>query len=276
MKIVLLPLGIFFAFVAAAQSDSTRAEQADTIRTRKWIITVQRNIPGSGNDKSSVLIKDQDAKKDSKSKKRKSGGGFDLGWSNYIDNTNYTQAASSGDVASGIGASDLKLKLGSSRNVNIWLLMDEAPLIKKTLQLQYGFGLELNNYFLDKQHVYVGKNPTYVYATTTSYKKAKLAADYLSVPLMLKLNLTPNRKSNPFTIAGGVSGGFLYAARFKTKNSGDITKIRSDFDLQRFKFSYVGELGLGPIKLYGSYAMKDMFRNELNMTPYAIGFRFVD
>jgi hypothetical protein len=277
MKIVLSSLGIFFAIVASAQSDSTRADQVDTIRTRKWVITIQRNTSGSGNDQTSIQHTDRQGKQENPNKKRRSGGGFDLGWSNYIDNTNYTQAAFRGDVASGIGASDLKLKLGSSRNINIWLLMEDAPLIKKTLQLQYGFGLELNNYFLDTRNVYVGKNPTYVYTTTTTpYKKAKLAADYLSVPLMLKLNLTPNLKRNPFTIAGGVSGGFLYSARFKTKNGGDISKIRSDFDLERFKFSYVGELGLGPIKLYGSYAMKDMFRNELNMTPYTIGFRFVD
>jgi hypothetical protein len=116
----------------------------------------------------------------------------------------------------------------------------------------------------------------YAYKGTEDYKKAKLAADYISVPLLLKFNLTPNRSKNPFTIAGGVSGGFLYSARFKTKINGDVNKIRDDFEINRFKFSYVGELGLGPVKLYGSYAMKDMFRNELNMTPYTIGFRFVD
>ena len=209
-------------------------------------------------------------------KKHTAAGGFDFGWSNYIDNTDYNKARLLGQTGPGIQSSDLKLKLSASRNINLWLLMNEAPLIKKTLQFQYGFGLELNNYFLESKNVYFGKNPTYVYATTTQYKKAKLAADYFSVPLMLKLNLTPKKNINPLTIAGGISGGFLYSARFKTKNSGDITKMRNDFDLNRFKFSYVGELGLGPIKLYGSYAMKDMFRNELNMTPYTIGFRFVD
>ncbi|MFM7670997.1 MAG: outer membrane beta-barrel protein [Bacteroidota bacterium] len=275
MKFLLITLGIAASLGAAAQSDSTRHWVKDTIYTPKWTITIQRNteksLPGSAN----LGRKDRNWHQ-KHTKKKGYGGGIDIGWSNYQDNTNYTQAAFSGDVASGITSSDLKLKLGSSRNINLWLIMDEAPLIKKTLQLQYGFGLELNNYYLDSKNVYFAKNPTYLYATTTPYKKAKLAADYISVPLLVKLNLTPHRKNNPFTIAGGVSGGFLYSARFKTKNSGDITKIRSDFDLERFKFSYVGELGLGPIKLYGSYAMKDMFRNELNMTPYAVGFRFVD
>lgn len=268
-------LSVLFALTATAQSDSTRTAQVDTVYTPKWIITIQRNMGKSGRDTNGLRIHDRDGISESK-KKRSYGGGFDFGWSNYIDNTDYNYAHMLGQVDLGILADDMKLKLGASRNVNIWFLMDETPLIKKTLQLQYGFGLELNNYFLDARNVYFGKNPTYVYASTTQYKKAKLAADYFSVPLMLKFNLTPNRKNNPFTIAGGVSGGFLYSARFKTKNSGDISKIRSDFELERFKFSYVGELGLGPIKLYGSYAMKDMFRNSLNMTPYTVGFRFVD
>lgn len=276
MKGALTSLSFLLALVTAAQSDSTRRVQVDSVFTPKWIITIQRNTDKSGNDTAGCRIQDRKDHTAQRKNKHSYGGGIDFGWSNYIDNTNYTQAAFSGDVASGIGASDLKLKLGASRNINLWFVMDEAPLIKKVLRLQYGFGVELNNYFLDSRNVYIAKNPTYVYATTTPYKKAKLAADYLSIPLLLKLNLTPHRKNDPFTIAGGVSGGFLYSARFKTKNSGDISKIRSDFDLERFKFSYVGELGLGPIKLYGSYAMKDMFKNELNMTPYTVGFRFVD
>ena len=276
MKVFLTSLSFLFALVVAAQSDSARTVVADTIRTSKWTITIQKNSDKCSMDSGGCCKKKTGFNYHTSKKKHSYGGGFDFGWSNFIDNTNYTQAVLSGDVASGIGASDLKLKLGASRNINIWFVMDDAPLIKKVLRLQYGFGIELNNYFLDSRNVYIAKNPTYVYATTTPYKKAKLAADYFSVPLLLKLNLTPHRKENPFTIAGGVSGGFLYSARFKTKNSGDISKIRSDFDLERFKFSYVGELGLGPIKLYGSYAMKDMFKNDLNMTPYTVGFRFVD
>ena len=275
MKYLLILLGIAIGLGAAAQSDSTRSLKTDTIYTPKWVITIQRNNEKSRPDSTDYYKKDRNWQQ-KHTKRNGYGGGIDIGWSNYMDNTNYTQAAFSGDVASGITASDLTLKLGASRNINLWLIMDDAPLIKKTLRLQYGFGLELNNYFLDSRNVYFGKNPTYIYATTSQHKKAKLAADYISVPLLVKLNLTPHRKNNPFTIAGGVSGGFLYSARFKTKNRGDITKIRSDFDLERFKFSYVGELGLGPIKLYGSYAMKDMFKNTLNMTPYTIGFRFVD
>jgi hypothetical protein len=103
-------------------------------------------------------------------------------------------------------------------------------------------------------------------------KKAKLAADYLTVPMMLNFNSSPE-KSNGLRLSAGVSAGFLYSARYKTKQNGDIQKIKNDFDLEPFKFSWVGEVGVGPITLYGSFAMNNMWSRGLNMKPYNIGFR---
>ncbi len=266
LSAVLLSTAVF------AQKTDQPGKQSDTISNNKLIIILGRDTKNTKTDTLRIFTR-----KSTKDQKKKStGGGIDIGFSNYVDNTNYTRAILQGDAAMGMTSEDLNLRLGNSWNVNLWFVLDEAPLIKKTLQLQYGFGLELNNYAFEQRNTYISKNPMYVYKGAENYKKGKLAADYLTVPLLLKLNLTPKRKDNPFTIAGGISGGFLYSARFKTKIKGDVSKIRDDFEINRFKFAYVGELGLGPIKLYGSYAMKDMFRNELNMTPYTIGFRFAD
>ncbi len=52
-----------------------------------------------------------------------------------------------------------------------------------------------------------------------------------------------------------------------------ISKTHSDFDLDRWKLSYVGEVLLGPVKLYGSYAFKNMWEKGLDQTPYTVGFR---
>jgi hypothetical protein len=54
---------------------------------------------------------------------------------------------------------------------------------------------------------------------------------------------------------------------------GDINKLKSDFDLERWKLSYVGEILLGTVKLYGSYAFKSMWDKGLDQTPYTVGFR---
>jgi hypothetical protein len=91
---------------------------------------------------------------------------------------------------------------------------------------------------------------------------------------MVNLNFTPNR-SEGFGLSFGVSGGYLYSARNKTITSDEgKKKSKDDFDLEKFKLSYIGELSLGPVKLYGSYAIKNMFERGLDMTPYNFGFRF--
>jgi len=44
--------------------------------------------------------------------------------------------------------------------------------------------------------------------------------------------------------------------------------------LEKWKLSYIAELSLGPVRFYGSLAMKNMYERGLDMTPYNFGFRF--
>ena len=117
------------------------------------------------------------------------------------------------------------------------------------------------------------KKPTSISEGATDFNKVKLAADYVTVPIMLNFNFTPNRKKG-FGISGGISAGYMYSTRYKTKEGGDVNKLKNDFDLERFKLSYVGEISLGPVRLYGSYAMKNMWEKGLDMKLYNFGFRF--
>jgi len=198
---------------------------------------------------------------------------LDLGFSNYNDESNYVNAALTGFVAPGINEDDLQLKGGKSRNVNVWFFMQKLNIVKHVVNLKYGLGLELNNYSFDNTKLAFAKNPTIISEGTTDFKKVKLAADYLTVPIMLNFNFTPNRK-NGFGISGGISAGYLYSSRYKSKTDDDVSKVKSNFDLESFKLSYIGELSLGPVRLYGSYAMKNMWEKGLDMTPYNFGFRF--
>ena len=197
---------------------------------------------------------------------------LDLGFSGYTDQSNYALARTIGFVAPNIGKDQLKLNMAASRNVNLWILMQRVNLVKHMLNLKYGVGLEMNNYRFEQENIQFQKNPTAIYLGMVEYNKVKLAADYITVPMMLNLNTSPE-KSNGLRLSAGVSAGFLYSSRFKTKEGGDIDKIRSDFDLEPFKFSWVGELGLGPITLYTSFAMNNMWNKGLDMRPYNAGIR---
>lgn len=255
-----------------AQTDTTatKAPEGDTIRIGGLVIIRK---PGS---------KDREVVRDKEYKMRNRRGDkpsnlstnwwiVDIGFSNYTDESNYTTAVADGFVAPGIGKDQLELKAGKSRNVNVWFFMQKLNVIKHVVNLKYGLGLELNNYHFDENVVF-DKNPTFISTSPDDFKKVKLAADYLTVPMMINFNFTPKRKKG-FGISAGVSAGYLYSARYKTKEDGDVKKVKNDFDLERFKLSYIGEIALGPVRLYGSLAMKNMWEKSLDMTPYNFGFR---
>ena len=205
----------------------------------------------------------------------------DLGFSNYIDDTEYGSLEAQA-YAPGSNESWFDLKNGKSRNVNIWIFMQKINMVKHAVNLKYGLGLELNNYYYKQPVRYFENtlaiaNPPRVFIDNTpnrSYKKSKLAADYLTVPVMLNFNFTPKRDKG-FGFSAGISAGYLYSARNKTVTSDEgKEKVKDDFELERWKISYVGEISLGPVRFYGSYALRNMFERGLNMTPYTFGFRF--
>lgn len=201
----------------------------------------------------------------------------DLGFANVENKTNYVQAVSQGILTPGMNGDNFKLRSIKSINVNIWLFHQRLNLIKHVVNLKYGLGVELNNYRFSDKRIRFNKTSTPLVDLNNKAEltKNKLAADYITVPAMLNFNFTPGKASwKSFGFSVGASAGYLYSAREKIKGGGDgIKKTKSDFELEPFKISYIGELQLGPIKLYGSMANKNMFSKGLDMTPYNLGIR---
>jgi hypothetical protein len=283
-RIFTLCIAICVAFTGFAQTDTTgkkTTDQGDTIRIGNMIII---RTPGSKNRE---IVRDRDLRIPG----RKSGGKpsnvstnfwiLDIGFSNYKDNTNYSSLAAQ-QYAPGSNASWFELRDAKSRNINFWFFMQKLNVAKHVVNLKYGLGLELNNYFY-QQNIRYDANPPAVanppivsldQTTDRDYKKNKLAADYLTVPMMINFNFTPNREKG-FGFSAGISAGYLYSARNKTITSDEgKRKAKDDFDLEKWKLSYIGELSLGPVRLYGSYALKNMYERGLDITPYTVGFRF--
>lgn len=276
-RIVVFLTGICFALTVTAQTDTTQQEKADTIRVGSMII-IKRGDGKSGGDNN---IQITTRRKSSYRRSNVSTNWFvlDIGVSRFDDNTDYTSAAVQNPTtgfAPGSNKDWFKLRNGKSINVNIWLFLQELNVVKHVVNLKYGLGVELNNYhFRYKDNIIFETQPTKVVLDpSTGYSKNKLAADYLTAPLMLNFNFTPDRRHG-FGFSAGVSAGYLYSARQKTKSSANgKEKVWDDFDLRPWKISYIGELQLGFVKLYGSFATQSMFEKGLDMTPYNIGIRF--
>ncbi len=269
MKRILLALcATAITMSSLAQTDSTKNEKVDTIRVGGMIIIKKKGK--DGDDEKKIQISNNKKKRTNVSTNWWI---VDIGFANVNDNTNYPAAVSSGFLAPGIGKDQLELRTGKSVNVNIWAFMQRLNIVKHVVNLKYGLGVELNNYHFDDERVRLQKNPTTIdLGHSADLKKNKLAADYVTVPVMLNFNFTPRHKKG-FGFSAGVSGGYLYSARQKIKNNDDKDKLHDDFDLKKWKVSYIGEVNLGPVRLYGSYATQNMWEKGLDQTPYTVGLR---
>jgi hypothetical protein len=288
-KTNLLPLLtlLFTSLFVTAQSDTNRVfSHTDTVRIGKFeIIKNERNAEGSH---SKIIFNRKSSSRKAFSKVSTNWFIFDFGFSNYIDKTDY---GNTGDflynrsAVAPLGKSDFNLKTGKSLNVNFWFFMRRINLIKTHVNLKYGFGIEYNNYrfksssnlsFLEKNPYLNNLQPKspVVIRDSISFSKNKLALNYLTVPLMVNFITNPANAKKGLSISMGISAGYLYGVRNKQKSDErGKEKNRGDYDLERFKLSYIAEMGLGPIRLYGSYSPNSIFSEGLIMKPYTIGIR---
>ena len=270
-----------------AQSDSTvlTKKESDTIRIGNIIIINRKN---SDDKQSSTNI--SVTKQERRQPKNVSTNWFivDFGFSNYVDRTNYSNTGNylynrtTPVRTAPLGTNDFNLDVTKSVNINIWFFMQRLNLIQHHVNLKYGLGVELNNYRYNSAVSYRKENPFVtgqapaptVFRDSVSFSKNKLAADYFTVPLMINFCTNTVNQNKGFSVSVGVSGGFLYNHRNKqVSEPRGKQKVENGLGLEQFKFSYIGEIGLGPVRLYGSYSPTSFYKKGLDMRPYTLGIR---
>ena len=261
-----------------AQIDTTGKEQkADTIKVGGMIIIKRPGEKREIKREKDVSIPERKSSKNSNVSTN--WWIIDLGFNNVRDNTVYGSADANSYLV-GIPPfteDEMKLRAGKSVNVNVWVFMQKLNIIKHVVNLKYGLGVELFNFRYKKNNniSYKEANPPYIFRDTVQFSKNKLAADYVTIPLMLNFNTTPRSGNKGLSFSAGVSAGYLYSNRNKQEsNERGKEKEKGDIGLNRFKLAYVGELGLGPIRLYGTYAITNLYDRGLDQQPYAVGIRF--
>jgi hypothetical protein len=211
---------------------------------------------------------------------------WDLGFSGYNDVTNYSSSATQKFLAPVMGTNfpttpplsknDFAFRTSRISNFNLWFFIQRMSLIKQVVNLKYGLGIESNNYFYKTgiQYEDLGAETLVRRNDWSEARKNKLVANYLTAPLMININTNPTNHKRGFQLSAGVSGGYLISSRQKTVAGGERSKVKSEFNLSPWKLAYVGELGLGAVRLYGSYAPKAMHQYGVDQRPYTVGLRF--
>ena len=284
----LLPLLtlLFTSLFVTAQSDTNRVfTQTDTVRIGKIEIIKYEDKTEGGHSK--IIFRSKSSRK-TFSKVSTNWFVFDFGFSNYFDKTDYGNTGNylyNRQGAAPLGKSDFNLNTGKSLNVNVWFFMQRINLIKKNVNLKYGLGIEYDNYryktssnlsYLEKNsylNSLQAPSPV-VIRDSISFSKNKLALNYITVPLMLNFITNSANSKKGLSLSMGLSAGYLFGVRNKQKSEErGKEKNRGDYDLERFKLSYIAEMGLGPVRLYGSYSPNSIFSKGLVMKPYTIGIR---
>lgn len=275
-------------FLNAQEKDTTIIPAADTIRIGSMVIVKKH---GSTPQKEKVAIEtvQQDiigpfvSVKFDKSKKNKKKSNIatsylniDLGFANYIDQTNNYTFASNAVMAGAPHSSALKLNNTKSSNFNLWLVQQKANLYKNKWNLKYGIGFEMFNFRFEQPISFRNDANNTVYIDNVSFSKDKLLVKYLTVPFQLNFNSNPDNKKGLYASLG-MSAGYLLNARNK-QISGDRGKQKTNgtFNLNDWRIATIGELGIGSFRIYGSAGLTNLFdKNVTNyeMTPYAIGIR---
>ena len=154
--------------------------------------------------------------------------------------------------------------------------MQKMNVYKHVVNLKYGLGYEMYNFRYDRSLSYRKDPSPYIFNDTVSFSKNKLFAGYITVPFMININTAPSKQKS-LSFSAGVSAGYLVASRNKqVSNERGKVKYKGDFDLEPFRLAAIGELGLGPVRLFGSYSLNKLHKSStgLDQTPYSFGIRF--
>ena len=267
-----------------AQTDST-AKNTDTVKVGNFIIIKKNNGSVNSSEKKESRNNNYEFKVERRPRKRSNISTnwwiMDLGFANMRDNTNYASAATGGyfktlrPADGAVNQNSYKLIPGKSSNVNIWFFMQKLNIVKHVVNLKYGLGLEMYNYRYDTRLSFRKDPQPFVFNDSIGFTKNKLYVEYLTVPIMLNINTTPDSRRG-FSFSAGVSAGYLTNSRNKQISAErGKQKIKGDFNFEPWRVAAIGELGLGPIRLYGSYSLNRLQSDitRVEQYPYTVGIR---
>ena len=203
---------------------------------------------------------------------------FDLGYANYRDESpQMAYLAIYPPSKYWVNSGSLKLDNRKASNFNIWIVQQKLNLYQHKINLKYGVGFEMFNFRFEQPVSFRNEPGKTLYMDDVNFTKNKLFTKYLTLPV--QLNFQPNPYSRKgFYASIGLSAGYLVDSRNK-QISAERGKQKYDgtFELNNLRFATIGELGIGGIRLYGSYGSINLFdknQSHFSLFPYAIGLRF--
>ena len=195
---------------------------------------------------------------------------LDLGFNTYLSDGKFNLPSE---------LNDFDLDYSRSVNVNMHIFRQRIGLIGNNLNFMYGLELAWNNYHFDNDITLLHNvDEVTVVESGVDFKKNKLATTFLQVPVLFNIETNPKKPSKSFRISAGGYGGLLLGARTKQKSSENgKVKIKDDFNINKFRYGLIGQVGVGCINFYVDYALNGLFKDDLgpDLRPISIGFTLI-
>jgi len=193
---------------------------------------------------------------------------IDLGFSTYTY---------SDDVPDLEGINPVETDLMGSISWRLHIMNQKINIYRQKLNFIYGFGLEFDSYGWSYPVTLKPMAPTVEFSlpdnNRLSFKKNKLRATFLHVPVML------NYESNKFHFDAGMYGNVLLKAKTTQKTNEYKAKVKDQFNINNFQYGVIAQAGYGPITFYGTMGLNEIFKSERDggyvLMPYTFGIKLI-
>ncbi|MFO7657125.1 MAG: outer membrane beta-barrel protein [Bacteroidales bacterium] len=261
--------------ISIEMEEVVKEEKKDTTRITirdKNIEIIEKENGTSVEIRDAIKNDDDDDKRSQKAKKFKGHWtGLELGINNFLD-SDFSMSRSAEN-------NWMDLNTGRSWNVNLNFHQTSLGIIGNRFGLVTGLGIEMNNYHFDGDNSISEVNGIIVSndLSALSLNKSKLTTTFLNVPLLLELQLGPEKRSKRFFIAGGVIGGLKLGSHtkivYREEGSKRKEKDRDDFNINSLRYGFTVRAGFHQAKLYAVYYPATFFEKGKGpeLYPFNVG-----
>ena len=252
--------GLFITFIFFLFGYANGQEEPDTTRIRM-------------KDKLILIVKDHDGDTIDAAPDHKTLKHFEAHWAGIEFGP--TMLLNSGMKSSFPNDKHWENDPGKSFSWNLNFAEYKFKIYKNYIGLTTGLGLNWtqiglkNNILNDSDSLWVFKD------TINDYKKNKLRAVYLTVPLMLEF-CTNAESDKGFYLAAGVIGGVRLGSSTKQVIEEDKTKIRTKtkgvYGLNAFRVDAAVKLGYKDIGVFANYNLLPLFDTDKTVGVYPLTF----
>jgi len=199
--------------------------------------------------------------------------GFEVGLNNYL-NAKHKMSLPQ-------GSEFMDLNTGRSWNFNLNILEYGIGFGSDKIGAVTGLGFEWINYVFDADNS-ITKNEQNVIISYTpqgegSVVKSKLNMTYLTVPLLLELQIPAGKKR--IHLSGGLIGGVKVASntRIKYADPKAKEKIKDDLNLAPLRYGATVRIGYRAINLFANYYLSPLFTgaSDPELYPLSVGLTVI-